>query len=156
MIEISIPGHKKLLLSFLVLDYNGTIARDGRVIEGVRARLQELAGGVEIHVITADTFGGVRDELAGIPCRLTVIPGEDQARAKADFVRHLGCDNAVCIGNGRNDRSMLKEAALGIATLQEEGAAPEAVLAADVVTHSILDALDLLLFPLRLTATLRS
>jgi soluble P-type ATPase len=156
MQEVSIPGHKTLLLSFLVLDYNGTIARDGRILEGVRERLRKLSERVEIQVLTADTFGSVRDELAGIPCQLTVIPKENQAQAKADFVRHLGCDQAVCVGNGRNDRAMLKEAALGIAIIQEEGAATEAILAADVVTHSILDALDLLLFPLRLTATLRS
>jgi soluble P-type ATPase len=51
---------------------------------------------------------------------------------------------------------MLKEAILGIAVIQEEGAAVESLVAADIVTRSILDALDLLLRPLRLTATLRS
>jgi soluble P-type ATPase len=51
---------------------------------------------------------------------------------------------------------MLKEAALGIAVIQEEGGAIKTLLAADIVMRSILDALDLLLHPLRLTATLRS
>ena len=60
------------------------------------------------------------------------------------------------MGNGRNDALMLKEAALGIAVIQEEGGAVETLLAADIVTHSVLVALDLLLNPLRLTATLRS
>jgi soluble P-type ATPase len=50
---------------------------------------------------------------------------------------------------------MLKEAALGIGVIQAEGAAVEAILAADLVTTSVLDALDLLIHPLRLTATLR-
>jgi soluble P-type ATPase len=45
---------------------------------------------------------------------------------------------------------------LGIAVILQEGTFPGTVSAADVVTHSILDALDLLLFPLRLTATLRT
>ena len=62
----------------------------------------------------------------------------------------------MAVGNGRNDRLMLKEAALGIAVLQAEGAAAEALLAADVVAPDILAALDLLLAPEGLIATLRS
>ena len=50
---------------------------------------------------------------------------------------------------------MLQEAALGIAVLGPEGLAAEALLAADVVVASIEDALDLLLRPHRLVATLR-
>jgi soluble P-type ATPase len=155
MIEIPIPGHETLRLSFLVLDYNGTLACDGRILDGVRDRLEVLSKSLEIHVLTADTFGSVRSELTGIPCTLSVIPRENQAEAKASYVKVLGFERTVCIGNGRNDRLMLKQAALGIAVILEEGSSPETVLAADVVTHSILDALDLLLFPLRLTATLR-
>ena len=71
-------------------------------------------------------------------------------------MRRLGGDNAVAVGNGRNDRLMLQEAALGIAVLQAEGAAVEALLAADLVAPDILAALDLLLVPGALTATLRS
>jgi soluble P-type ATPase len=39
---------------------------------------------------------------------------------------------------------LIREAALGIAVIQSEGAAVDAIMAADVVTQSILDALDLL------------
>ncbi|MBN1102387.1 MAG: ATPase P [Deltaproteobacteria bacterium] len=156
MIEIPIPGHEPLRLSFLILDYNGTLARDGRILHEVRERLEVLCKSLEIHVLTADTFGSVRKELAGIPCTLFIIPPEKQAEAKARHVETLGSDRTVCIGNGRNDRLMLKKAMLGIGVILEEGACLEAVLAADVITHSILDALDLLLFPLRLAATLRS
>jgi soluble P-type ATPase len=45
---------------------------------------------------------------------------------------------------------------LGIAVIQTEGAAVEALLAADIVLPSILPALDLLTHPLRLIATLRA
>jgi len=156
MLETSIPGHKTLLLSYLVLDYNGTIARDGRLIAGVRERLEELSKSVSIHILTADTFGSVQKEMTGIPCEVVVIGKENQTRAKADYVRQLGLQKTVTVGNGRNDALMLKEAVLGIAVIQEEGGAVETVLVADIATHSILDALDLLLHPLRLTATLRS
>jgi soluble P-type ATPase len=60
------------------------------------------------------------------------------------------------VGNGRNDRLMLKAAALGIAVLQKEGAAASALAAADLVLPNITDALDALEHPLRLIASLRS
>jgi soluble P-type ATPase len=62
----------------------------------------------------------------------------------------------VAIGNGRNDVNMLAEAALGIAVMGPEGTSSEAVRAADVVVMSINEALDVLLHPERLKATLRS
>lgn len=157
MLEIHIPGDERPLhLSHLVLDYNGTIACDGELFFGVRKRIETLSGSLEIHILTADTFGSVREALAGVPCRLSIIPREEQARAKLRYIERLGLHSCVCVGNGRNDAMMLREAALGIAVVQTEGAAMTAVLAADVVTSSILDALDLLGHPMRLMATLRS
>jgi soluble P-type ATPase len=50
---------------------------------------------------------------------------------------------------------MLGEAALGIAVVGPEGAASASLAAADVVCGSILVALDLLLEPRALAATLR-
>ena len=156
MIGINIPGFKELQLSHLVLDYNGTIARHGCLIQGVRAKLELLAPRLTIHILTADTFGTVRDQVADLPADLIVIPAGDQAQAKSAHVRRLGCETVVAVGNGRIDRLMLKEASLGIALLQSEGAAVEALLAADLVAPDILAALDLLLIPAALTATLRS
>jgi soluble P-type ATPase len=60
------------------------------------------------------------------------------------------------VGNGRNDRLMLEAAALGLAVILGEGASSATLAAADAVCLSIADALDLLIHPLRLTATLRS
>lgn len=156
MLEIDIPGYKKLALAFLVLDYNGTLACDGHLMTGVRERLEELAKSVSIHILTADTFGSIQGEMAGIPCEVAVIAKENQTQAKAEYIRRLGAPKTAGVGNGRNDALMLKEAVLGIAVVQDEGAAVETLMAADIVTHSILDALDLLLHPMRLTATLRS
>jgi soluble P-type ATPase len=156
MLETSVPGDKTFFLSHLVLDYNGTLACDGRLMTGVRERLEALSKSVSIHILTADTFGSVQTEMTGIPCEVAVIGRENQTQAKADFVRRLGLQNTAAVGNGRNDALMLKETALGIAVVQEEGAAVETLMAADLATRSILDALDLLLHPLRLTASLRS
>ena len=156
MLEVTIPGYKTLFISHLVLDYNGTIACDGRLMTGVKERLEELSKSLSIRILTADTFGSVQKEMTGIPCEVVVIGKENQTQAKADVVRQLGLQKTVSVGNGRNDALMLKETVLGIAVIQEEGASVETLVAADIATRSILDALDLLHHPLRLTATLRS
>jgi len=156
MLRISIPGFGVLRLRHLVLDYNGTLAVDGRLLPGVKLRLRTLSRSLNLHVLTADTFGGARAALSGVPCRLSILPSLHQDRAKHDYVARLGAREAVCIGNGRNDRMMLQAAALGIVVLQKEGAAAAALAAADLVMPEITDALDLLENPLRLVATLRS
>ncbi|UCD80646.1 MAG: ATPase P [Desulfobacterales bacterium] len=156
MIEIDIPGFKILRLNHLVLDYNGTLACDGKLLPGVQERLRALSDELSIHVLTADTFGQARTYLDDIPCEVSVIAAEYQEIGKLTYVNEIGAQHSVCIGNGRNDRLMLKEAALGIAVILEEGAAIETLLAADVVCTGIVPALDLLRRPLRLTATMRS
>ena len=156
MLEIDVPGWGRLELASLVMDYNGTLARDGTLLAGVPERLQTLSQDLKLHVLTADTFGKAGQALEALPCTLTVLPVEEQDLGKLRFIEELGARNAVCIGNGRNDRRMLKEAALGIAVVQDEGSATETLLAADVVCPDIASALDLLLSPLRLVATLRS
>lgn len=155
MISINIPGVKELQLCFLVLDFNGTLAFDGNLLEGVAEKLNELSAKLQIHVITADTFGKVKTHLKNVKCKVEIIKGEEQQSQKLDFIAQLGADNVVAIGNGKNDALMLKHAALGIAVIQKEGIAGETLLSADVVCNDILDALDLLDNPLRLTATLR-
>lgn len=156
MIEISIPGYGRLHFKYLVLDYNGTLAVDGECAPGVKCALRALARDLEIHVLTADTFGKVKTQLEGVPCSLSVLPLEQQDAGKRDYVKKLGPRHTVCMGNGRNDRLMLKEAALGVAVVLREGAAVETILSADVVCTDILSALELLTNHLRLTATLRA
>ncbi len=156
MIEIVVPGYHTLRLQHLVMDYNGTLAQDGRLLEGVLSRLDSLADRIRLHVITADTFGQVKANLDAMPCKVVILAAENQAQGKLAYIEDLGRDQVVVIGNGRNDRLMLAAAALGIAVVQEEGAATETLSAADVVVSDIRSALDMLLFPKRLIATLRS
>ena len=80
----------------------------------------------------------------------------NQDKGKRAYIRQLGAESVVAIGNGRNDRLMLKEAGLGIVVLQGEGTACQTVVEADVICTDILAALALLTHPLRLVATLRS
>jgi P-type E1-E2 ATPase len=156
MIEIEIPGNKTLKIVHLVLDYNGTIAFDGALIDGVKESLDELSQMLTVHVITADTFGSVKKALEDIDCNLALIPLDRQDVAKQEYVKNLGCEKTVSMGNGANDRLMLKASALGVAVIQEEGAAFKTLASADIVCTDIKSALSLLNNPLRLIATLRS
>ncbi len=156
MITVDIPGYRLMQLEHLVMDYNGTLAVDGEIAPGVVQALEALNPQMAIHVVTADTFGLAADRLAGLPVRLSILPPGDQDVAKRTYVDELGCAGTVAIGNGRNDRLMLRHAGLGIAVILDEGAAFETLAAADVVCRGILPALELLVHPLRLTATLRS
>lgn len=155
MIELTVPGFKKLRIENVVMDYNGTLACDGKLIDGVRERFKELAQHVDLHVVTADTFGLAAGELRDTDCRLTIIDRDNQAEQKLSYLNDLTAAQTVAIGNGRNDQLLLKNAVIGIATLQDEGASVETLCSADIVVRHINDALDLLLKPLRLTATLR-
>ena len=156
MMTIDIPGYKRLEIQHVVCDYNGTIAVDGKMIDGVSEIINDLSKDLDFHVITADTFGFVEHELEHVHCKLVKISIQNQAVAKLEYVLSLGKDKTVCIGNGNNDRLMVKEAALGIALLQEEGTCTETLLASDVVCKSAIDAFGYFKEPKRLIATLRS
>ena len=153
---ISIPDYGELDLKHLVMDYNGTLAIDGILIDGVREALVELSKSISLYVLTADTFGKAKSGLKDIECTLSILDDKDQQSGKLAYVQALGVENTVSIGNGRNDQLMLKSSALGIAVILEEGASAQTLQAADIVCTSIVSALNLLSNPLRLVATLRS
>ena len=150
-----IPGRNHYEIRHLVVDYNGTLALDGALLPGVGQRLQALSTQLSIHVLTADTFGCAAAQIEGLALPLAVIPTENQNLHKKNYVEVLGSSSCVCIGNGRNDSQMLEAAAIGIAVVQQECAAAAALRSADIIAPDIVSALDLLLHPLRLKATLR-
>ncbi len=155
MIELNIPGTGIIRLKHLVCDMNGTLALDGKLIEGVSRQIGILRDRLTIHLLTADTFG----TLSGIARQLNLEavrlqPG-DEPRQKADFVEQLGAAHVAAVGQGANDAQMLRAAQIGICVLSPEGTAVETLLAADIVAPNILSALELLEKPLRLVATLR-
>ncbi len=140
----------------VVLDYNGTIAIDGQLIENVASLINELSSDFNFYVLTADTYGSVKTELANVKCEVIIIPENNQDKGKLDYVLELGKDKSLCVGNGKNDRLMLKEAVIGITVIQDEGLCVESLIAADIVFHSILDVFEILKSPNRLKATLRN
>ncbi len=129
---------------------------DAAAVRGLRQeRLQALARRLDLHVVTGDTTGTARQELAGLPVRVHIVPADDQDAAKCGAIDGMVAAETVAIGNGRNDRGLMERAALSIVVVGGEGCAVQTLVRADVACASIADALDLLLTPRRLVATLR-
>lgn len=155
MLKIEIPNYKTLELEHLVLDYNGTIALDGEIRDSVRERLITLSKMLDIYVLTADTHGTAKKMCEGLPLKIQTFPTDGALDEKLAVVEGLGEDKCIAIGNGRNDKLMCRASALAIAVMEQEGMCGRLLGEADVCTRSIEDALDLLLRPKRLIATLR-
>jgi len=155
MIEFEVPGIKKFELTNLVLDYNGTIAYHGEPIPGIVDLLNEVGKKLKIYIVTADTYGKIKDFQDALNCEVHIIPPYDQDKLKAEFVEILGADNTVAFGNGSNDSKMVKVAAIGITVIGKEGASSQTIQDSDIVCLSIEDALNLLLYPESIIATLR-
>lgn len=84
------------------------------------------------------------------------MPKLNQAEEKEKYIHKINPATVISIGNGRNDKLMLKASAIGIIVVQQEGASAETLIAADIVCSDIFSALDLINNPPRLMATLRS
>ena len=152
---IDIPHYRTLELKHLVLDYNGTLAKDGILIKEASPLLHALAEHYTIHVITSDTFGTVQAQLKGLDITVKVLQSDDHTGEKSDYIRMLGAAQCIAVGNGNNDRLMLQNAALGIALVGNEGCSTRTLTSSDVVCTGINDALELALNPKRMIATLR-
>jgi soluble P-type ATPase len=152
-ILLRVPGRTQRRLEHLLLDVNGTLTDRGVLISGVAERLADLSRLIQIRLLTADTYGTleqVRRDLGGLQAE-RVGRGEE----KAAVAERLGAERCAAIGNGVNDELLVRRAGLGIAVVGPEGASPRTLLAADIVSNSVVSALDLLSDPHALAATLR-
>ena len=155
MLTIKIPGRAEMTLSHLILDYNGTIAEDGAIIESIRPRLAQLSESLSIYVITADTHGTAAQRCQGLPLQVLTFPTTQVGEIKAAEARKME-GGVVTIGNGFNDIQMSDAADLSICVMGKEGCCGALLSHCDVVVTSIDDALDLLIRTDRLRATLRT
>ncbi len=159
-VNINIEGREDMVLKYLLLDLNGTIAHRGNLIAGIEDVISKLNEDLEIFLISADTFGKASKIVEDLSITLHKInKGEktnlNEAEQKAALVKELGPEKTVAIGNGMNDSLMLKNAALSFAILGREGLALETMMNADLVFPSPVDALNILLNPNSLRASLR-
>lgn len=157
MISVQLPNGRQYEFHHVVFDYNGTLAEDGRMSDGVRQLLAELAAKVHVAVITADTFGLARQELATVPgVELIILAADQDGTEKARCIQAWGAEHTVVVGNGINDQPMFFIAGLKICVLGPEGVSTGALAAANIVVQSPTDAIRLLLQPKRLIATMRA
>lgn len=158
MISCAIPGRDTIEINHLVCDLNGTLSVDGVLLPGVATALARLKDSLEIHIVSADTFGKLAQIQAVLSESVSHVqrlqPG-GEAEQKLEYVEALGASSVAAISQGTNDRLMLKGAGLGICVLSPEGSASETMLSADILVPDILNALGLFLNPERLKATLR-
>ena len=154
-LHLAIPGYGDLEIEAVLFDLNGTLARNGILLESTRAYLRKLGTILELQVISADTHGTLDAVVEELPLHAQRITTEIGASDKLAMLEKLGPSRTIAVGNGRNDVWMLRAAAIGMAILGPEGCAREALWAADVIYTQIDDALESLLNPPRLVASLR-
>ncbi len=155
MLKIDIPGFQELIIKKVVFDYNGTLALKGKIQPEILAKLKKLADLFEVYIVTADTYGTVRQSFTGSSVRVKVISGSQGRQEKERFVKDLNSNEVLAVGNGKNDAAMLQEAALGIAVLEGEGMAAELYRSADLICPGIAEVFELLDNPRGLKASLR-
>ncbi|WP_210364305.1 haloacid dehalogenase [Bacillus sp. REN3] len=153
MLTIAVPGRGRFAIEHLVLDFNGTIAVDGELIQGVEERVRFLSKELTVHVITADTNGSVVKQCSDLPVSVKILESSDHTEEKSEFASRL--KGVVCFGNGANDAAMFEQSDLAIAVMGNEGCAAVTLMKSDLVVQTINDGLDLLLKPNRLIASLR-
>lgn len=146
---IKIPNFGEFEIKYILIDYNGTIADGGKLLD-VKERLRKID--YEIIIITGDTYGDVRKQLENYPVRCELAYTADE---KLTFINSLNPKNCIAIGNGSIDYKMLKAAAVGISVLGSEGVSSKAILNADILVKSFDHALDLIEYPNKLIATLK-
>jgi soluble P-type ATPase len=151
-IKIDIPQRGVIELQHAVFDANGTLAVDGAAIAGASERLKNLSEHLSIHLISSSTHGDLTalGRTLGFPIR-EIQRGDEKMR----YVQNLGPANVIAFGNGVNDVSMLRLAAIGVVVVTAEGVATRAMQGADLIAYGPINAIDLLLKPNRLIATLR-
>ncbi len=148
-----IPGVGQLELKTLILDLNGTLTVMGVIPEGVKERLTRLKDlGYHILFFTGNTRNNADQIAAELGIDWILAENGDAKRYEA---LKLNPDTCVSIGNGLIDLELMKVVKLRIVTIQSEGVHVQVLLNSDIVTTSILDALDLLIDRSALIATLR-
>lgn len=156
MIIYEIPGREDIVIKNIVFDYNGTIAENGKLIAGVKERINLLAKQANVYILTADTYGTVEKECMNIDCKILTFPKENAGESKRKTVEKIEASKTICIGNGFNDISMFEESILSIAVIEGEGVSAKLLNKADIVTRSIIEAIDIIISKNMIKATLRN
>lgn len=141
-------------INTIVLDLNGTLAIKGKVVEGVKERLDKIKElGINVILFTGDARGNAKEMCKELNIEFKRAGTQKQ---KEELFLQLDIDTTAAIGNARIDNGKFKHATLSIATLQSEGIHTGILQYVDIVVPSINDALDLFIDGNALKATMRN
>jgi soluble P-type ATPase len=154
MISIQRPGQPPIDIEYLLIDYEGTLASDGRVHPKAKDKINLLSKRVKIYILVKSEKERVEETLRRVKADLFYVTEGEASKQKLDLLLNLGAPRTVVIGNGVDDLPIMEEAGLCLCAIGKEGTSSEIIERADIVFIHILDALDFLLKPLRQKATL--
>jgi len=154
MISIQRPGMEDLDIHFVLIDFEGTLAMDGRVHPKAKDKVNLLSKRVTITILTKSNREKVEETLRKMKAEILYVAEGDSSQQKLNVLQRLGPHQTAVIGNGLDDVRIMEQAGLGMCVIGKEGSSAEAVAKADLVVTNVLDALDFLLKPLRQRATL--
>jgi soluble P-type ATPase len=154
MISIQRPGMENLDIHFVLIDFEGTLAMDGRVHPKAKDKVNLLSKRATITILTKSNREKVEETLRKMKVEILYVTEGDSSQQKLNALQRLGPHQTAVIGNGLDDVRIMEQAGLGMCVIGKEGASAEAMAKADLVVTHVLDALDFLLKPLRQRAIL--
>lgn len=156
-IDIKVPWGEKYIIKNVVFDLNGTLANNGEIAGTTEELLKELAKHARIYIITADTHNTAESlkKKIGEFTEIIVLQSDEHDLEKARFVHTLGFRETVTLGNGGNDLKMVQEGILSFGIMAGEGIYAPLLSKVDIVVHNIDHAIDMLINPMKIVATLR-
>jgi soluble P-type ATPase len=154
MISIQRPGMESLDIHFVLIDFEGTLAMDGRVHPKAKDKVNLLSKRATIIILTKSNREKVEEALRKMRAEILYVTEGDSSQQKLNALQRLGAHQTAVIGNGLDDVRIMEQAGLGMCVIGKEGASAEAMAKADLVVTHVLDALDFLLKPMRQRAIL--
>lgn len=140
-------------INTIVLDLNGTLAVQGKIVNGAKERLRKVNDlGIRVLLFTGDARGNANSFCSELGIEFKKAGSQ---REKEQFFLELDTKKTAAIGNARIDNGNFKHAKLSIATLQAEGIHTGILKHVDIIVLSINDALDLFLDVDTMKATMR-
>lgn len=148
-----VPGVGELELNTIIFDLNGTLTVRGKLPQEVFEQIQKLRDiGFTCVLFSGDQRGNAQKLAQELG--IDFVPTKD-TKAKREAARKYDKEHIVAVGNARIDIGVFENAKVRIGTLQAEGIHPGILSHIDILVPSIINALDLLLDPDSLAATMR-
>lgn len=154
MILLQRPGQPNIEIECLLIDYEGSLAIDGRVHPKAKDKINLLSKRVKIYILVKGEKEKVEERLKNVKAEVLFLQEGQATLAKLELLKRVGSERTVAIGNGMDDVPLFEKAGFSIGVIGKEGASGEALKKADLVVTDVLNGLDFLLRPLRQKATL--